>query len=95
MSFLLTLIQRMLFFTYILDKIISFLAEVNFGQQKFSVHLKLPWSGNISMRFESQIKQVITKCILAVNPRIVYSTKRLFHPFIRMLRRTPVPKVRG
>ena len=28
------------------------------------------------LRFESQIRQAITKCFFAVNPRIVYSTRR-------------------
>ena len=31
---------------------------------------------NTSLRFESQIRQAITKCFFAVNPRIVYSKRR-------------------
>ena len=40
--------------------------------------------GNSSLRFESQIKQAITNCFFAVNPRVVYSTKkRPLPPFKR------------
>ena len=39
-------------------------------------YLKLPWIGNTSLQFESQIRQAITKCFFAVKPRIVYSTRR-------------------
>ena len=42
--------------------------------EKLKLLLKLPWIGNSSLRFESQIKQAITNC--AVNPRVVYSTKK-------------------
>ena len=31
---------------------------------------------SLSLRFESQIRQAITNCFFAVNPRIVYSTRR-------------------
>ena len=43
---------------------------------KCPVYLKLPWIGDSSLRFESQIKQAITNCFFAVNPRVVYSTKK-------------------
>ena len=32
--------------------------------------------GNSSLRFESQIKQAITNCFFAVNPSVVYGTKK-------------------
>ena len=44
--------------------------------QQETLAAKLPWIGNSSLRFESQIKQAITKCFFAVNQRVVYSTKK-------------------
>ena len=61
---------------YIREKIGNFSADVKFGPQKCPVYLKLPWIGDSSLRFESQIKQAITNCFFAVNPRIVYSTNK-------------------
>ena len=61
---------------YIKEKIGNFSADVKFGPQKCPVYLKLPWIGYSSLRFESQIKQAITNCFFAVNPRVVYSTKK-------------------
>ena len=57
-------------------KIASFSAIQKFGPQNCPVYLKLQWIGNTSLRFESQIRQAIPKCFFAVNPRIVYSTRR-------------------
>ena len=34
----------------------SFSAAQKFGPQKLPVYLKLPWIGNTSLRFESQIR---------------------------------------
>ena len=62
--------------SYIKEKIASFSAVQKFGPQKCPIYLKLPWIGNTSLRFESKIRQAITKCFFAVNPRIVYSTRR-------------------
>ena len=62
--------------SYTKEKIASFSAVQKFGPQKCLVYLKLPWIGNTSLRFGSQIRQFITKCFFAVNPRIVYSTRR-------------------
>ena len=56
---------------YIKEKIGNFSAEIKFGPQKCLVYLKLPLIGNSSLRFESQIKQAITNCFFAVNPRVV------------------------
>ena len=60
---------------YIKEKIGNFSADIKIGPQKCLVYLKLPWIGNSSLSFESQIKQAITNCFFAVNPRVVYSTK--------------------
>ena len=56
--------------------VLKFFGCSKVGPQKYPVYLKLPWIGNTSLRFESQIRQAITKCFFAVNPRIVYSTRR-------------------
>ena len=61
---------------YIKEKIGNFSADVKFGPQKCPVYLKLPLIADSSIRFESQIKQAITYCFFAVNPRIVYSTRK-------------------
>ena len=61
---------------YIKEKIANFSADIKFGPQKCPVYLKLPWIGDSSLRFESQIKQAISNCFFAVNPRVVYSTKK-------------------
>ena len=67
--------QEEFILVYIKEKIGNFSADVKFGPQKCPVYLKLPWIGDCSLRFESQIKQAITNCFFAVNPRVVYSTK--------------------
>ena len=69
---------------YIKEKLANFSAAVKSGQQKCQVYLKLPWIGNSSLQFESQIKQVIINCFFAVNPRIFYNAKRPFHPLKRI-----------
>ena len=61
---------------YIKEKIGNFSADIKFSPQKCPVYLKLPWIGNSSLRFESQIKQAIKNCFFEVNPRVVYSTKK-------------------
>ncbi len=43
-------------------KIASFLADKKYGPQKCPVYLKMPWPGNVSLRFEDKIKKTITKC---------------------------------
>ncbi len=44
------------------NKIAGFSADKKIGPQKCPVYLKLPYIGNVSMRFEKQIKTAITKC---------------------------------
>ena len=68
---------------YIKDKIGNFSADVKFGPQKCPVYLKLPWIGDSSIRFESQIKQAITNCFFAVNHVLFIVRKRPFRPFKR------------
>ncbi len=58
-------------------KIASFSADKKYGPQKCPVYLKMPWIGNVSLRFESQIKKAITKCFAAANPRLVFGTRKV------------------
>ena len=67
--------------SYTKEKIASFSAVQNSGPQKCPVYLKLPWIGNTFLRFESQIRQAITKCFFAVNLRIFTAQGEPFHPF--------------
>ena len=45
---------------------------------KCPVYLKLPWIGNVSLRFEKQIRSTIQRCYGALEPRIIYSTRPAF-----------------
>ena len=62
--------------SYTKEKIASFSPVQKFGPQKCPVYLKLSWIGNTSLRFKSQIRQAISRCFFAVNPRVIYSTRR-------------------
>ena len=64
------------------NKIVGFSADEKIGPQKCPVYLKLPYIGNVSMRFEKQIKKAITKCYATVSPRLVFSSRTIF-PSIR------------
>ena len=57
------------------QKLANFAAEKAFGPEKRPVYLKLPWIGNISLKFENQITKAITSCFHAVKPRVVYNTR--------------------
>jgi len=43
------------------------------GPQKCPVYLRLPWIGNVSLKFEKQTKSAIKECYSAVQPRIIFS----------------------
>ena len=45
--------------------------------KKGTVYLHLPWLGNVSMRYEMQIKTALKRCFSAVEPCIVYTTRQL------------------
>ena len=60
------------------QKIASFISDKHFGPEKCPVYLKLPWIGDVSLKFENQIKKAINFCYSAVNPRVVYSAKNMF-----------------
>ena len=59
------------------NKISRFNLELKEGPQTCPVFLKLPWIGKISLKFESQIKSVVQKCYGAVEPRVIFSTRKL------------------
>ena len=39
------------------------------------MHLKLPWIGNVSSKYENQIIIAIASCYYAVKPRVVYNSR--------------------
>ena len=49
-----------------------------FGPNKCPVYLKLPWIGNISLKFENEIKSFVEHCFRTVEPRILFSTRKIF-----------------
>ena len=57
------------------EKLANFAAEKTIGPEKCPVYLKLPWTGNVSSKFENQINNAIKSCFYAVKPRVVYSTR--------------------
>ena len=61
----------------ITKKINQFHRPTQFGPKKCPVYLHLPWLGNVSMRYEMQIKTAVKRCYFAVEPCIVYTTRQL------------------
>ena len=47
------------------------------GPKKSPVYLHLPWLGNVSMRYEMQIKTAVERYYFVVEPCIVYTTRQL------------------
>ena len=45
------------------------------GPEKCPVYLKIPWIGDISLEYESQIKKAINFCFYTVKTRVVYNTR--------------------
>ena len=77
--------------SYTREKITSFSAVQKFDPLKCPVYFKLPWIGNTFLKFESQIKQAITKCFFAVNLSILVLYTVLGEPF-HLLKKTPTTK---
>ena len=44
------------------QKLANFAAEKTFGTEKCPVYQKLPWIGNVSLKFENQIYKAISSC---------------------------------
>ena len=63
--------------TVITKKIDQFHRPTQLVPKKYPVYLHLPWLGNVSMRYEMQIKTVVKRCYFAVEPCIVYTIRQL------------------
>ena len=63
--------------TVMTKKMNQFCRPTQFGPKKCPVYLHLPWLGNVSLRYEMQIKTAVTRCYFAVEPCIVYTTRQL------------------
>ena len=61
----------------ITKKIDQFHRSTQLGPKKCPVYLHLPWLGNVSMRYEIQIKTAVKRCYFAVEPYIFYTTRLL------------------
>ena len=59
----------------ITEKLANISSVKQFGPEKCSVYLKLPWIGDASSKFENQLNKAITSCFYAVKPRAVYHTR--------------------
>ena len=58
-------------------KMNQFCRSTQLGPKKCPVYLHLPWLGNVSMRYETQIKTAVKSCYFAIEPCIVYTTRQL------------------
>ena len=67
---------------YYQKKINLFRRLTQLGPKKCLVYLHLPSMGNVSMRYEMQIKTTVKRSYFAVEPRIVYTRNR--QPLARM-----------
>ena len=63
--------------TVMTKKMNQFRKPTQFGPKKCPVYLHLPWLGNVSLRYEMQIKTATKRCYFAVEPCIVYTTRQL------------------
>ena len=64
-----------------LKKLVRFQSQFlpKFGPNNCPVYLKLPWMGNISLKFGNKIKSSVKHCFKAVEPRVLFSTQKI-HP---------------
>ena len=58
-------------------KLLRFQQNTKEGPKKCLVYVKLPWIGENSLKFERKIKLSINNCFGAVQPRVVFSTRRI------------------
>ena len=63
--------------TVMTKKMNQFCRPTQLGPKKCPFYLHLPWLGNVSMRYEMQIKTAVKRCYFAVEPCIVYTTRQL------------------
>ena len=66
-------------------KIELFNRKLKEGPQKNLVYLKLPWIGKISLNFKKQTKIAINRCYEAVEPRIIFTTRKILPPIHKHL----------
>ena len=59
------------------NKISCFNLEPKEGPQKCPFHFKLSWIRKISLKFEIQMKPTVEKCYGAVDPRVLFSARKL------------------
>ena len=45
--------------------------------EKCPVYLHIPWIGNVSMKFEKQIRSAVKRCFFSVEPRVIFTTRQL------------------
>ena len=58
-------------------KIARFYQPVKKGPKKCPVYLKLAWIGNISLKFEKQVKSNLQNCFSAVKPCVIFHTRKI------------------
>ena len=63
--------------TSISKKISKFNSAKKEGPQKCPVYLRLPWIGKVSQKFEKLSKSAVNQCYGAVDPRVIFSTKKI------------------
>ena len=56
---------------------IDYNQPVKEGPQRCPVNLKLPWIGNISLKFEKQVKSNVQYCFSVVQPRVIFQTRKI------------------
>ena len=58
-------------------KILQFQKHPIEGPQRCPVYLKLPWIGETFVIFEKKIKSSILNCFPTVQPRVIFTTRRI------------------
>ena len=62
----------------------QFRRPTHFSPKKCPVYFHLPWLGNVSIRYEMQVKIAAKHCFFAVEPSIVYTIRQLLPAAQRM-----------
>ena len=65
------------------NRYIQFSANTKFTPEKYPVYLKLPWTGNVSIKLTEQIKRPVSRCFNAINQQFVFKSNSLFTPNIK------------
>ena len=74
------------------EKVANFASNKRLGAEKCPVYLRIPWTGDISLNYENQIKKAINFCFYTVNLHVVYNT-RVILPSIQKIVFLPIKKV--